>query len=119
WLRAARHDAEGRATALRYAGGIAVVQVGWLLRLLLPDGWGLASFFVLLVAELAVPAYAERRHATSWHPDHIAERYGLFTIIVLGEVVLGSTAAVGSALERSGLTASLGQIAAGGLLLVF
>ena len=28
---------------------------------------------------------------TTWHPHHIAERYGLFTIIVLGECVLAAT----------------------------
>ena len=34
-------------------------------------------------AELAVPVWAERATPTTWHPRHIGERYGLFTLIVL------------------------------------
>src|SRR5689334_15751347 len=61
WLRAARSDPGHRAVALAYAVGITVVQAGWLLRLLLPDALLLPAFVVLVVAELAVPAVAERR----------------------------------------------------------
>ncbi|NED88551.1 low temperature requirement protein A, partial [Streptomyces sp. SID11233] len=61
WLRAAAGDPERRATCLRYAAGILVVQLGWLGRLALPDDAGLWGFLVLVVAELAVPAWAERR----------------------------------------------------------
>lgn len=57
--------------------------------------------------------------ATSWHPGHIAERYGLFTIIVLGEVVAAATTAVQSALDAGGLSPALVTAAVGGLLLVF
>lgn len=120
WLRAAKEHPEGRSTSLRYAGGIAVVQVGWLLRLLLPHPWDYAGFAVLVLAEIAVPAWAELRgRGTSWHPDHIAERYGLFTIIVLGEVILGSLNAVQSGFSEHGLSADLVLVAVGGLVLVF
>ncbi|MBO0891521.1 MAG: low temperature requirement protein A [Acidothermales bacterium] len=120
WTRAAVEHTEGRRTAVRYAVGIGVVQVGWVLRLLLPGGWGLLGFAVLVGAELAVPVAAEpfgRR--TSWHPDHIVERYGLFTLIVLGEVVLAATSAVQAAVAARGLSAALLLLSAGGLLLVF
>ena len=40
---------------------------------------------VLVAAELAVPIVAERTGSTPWHPHHITERYGLFTLIVMGE----------------------------------
>ena len=30
WLRAAKHDSERRITAYRYAVGIVLVQIGWL-----------------------------------------------------------------------------------------
>ena len=49
---------------------------------------------VLVLAELAVPVVAERRHTTPWHPHHITERYGLFTLIVLGESLLASANAI-------------------------
>ncbi|TDD63760.1 low temperature requirement protein A [Actinomadura rubrisoli] len=120
WLRAAAEHPEGRGGALRYAAGIAVVQAGWIARLWAPGAWAWATFLVLVVAELAVPAWAEYRGApTTWHPGHIAERYGLFTIIVLGEVILGTLAAVQSAVTDHGVSAPVLLIAAGGLLLVF
>jgi low temperature requirement protein LtrA len=120
WLRAAREHPEGRSGTLRYAAGIAIVQVCWIARLWLPGLWGLIGFAVLVLAELAVPAWAESSgRATSWHPGHIAERYGLFTIIVLGEVVAAATTAVQSALAAGGLSPALLTTAVGGLLVVF
>ncbi|WP_432985521.1 low temperature requirement protein A [Dactylosporangium sp. CA-233914] len=118
WLRAAREHPEGRQTAQRYAIGITVVQVLWLLRLLLPHPLDYVAFVVLAFAEVATPVWADRTRAISWHPEHIAERYGLFTIIVLGEVILASTMAFQSAMA-SGLSIQLILVAAGGLLLMF
>ncbi|MEU3191827.1 low temperature requirement protein A [Streptomyces sp. NPDC006992] len=120
WLRAAAGHPAGRRSALRYAAGVAVVQCGWIARLWTTGVWAPATFVLLVVAELAVPAWAESRgRATTWHPGHIAERYGLFTIIVLGEVILASLTAVQSAVTDHGLSATVLLIALGGLLLVF
>jgi low temperature requirement protein LtrA len=93
WVRAAVENPQGRATAIRYAVGVTVVQVGWLARLLLPtdaaDQWWTVylAFVVLVALEFAVPYWAERPGMTTWHPHHIAERYGLFAIILLGETI--------------------------------
>jgi low temperature requirement protein LtrA len=118
WLRAAIEHPESRRTAVRYAGGIALVQLGWVLRLLLPAEWGLVSFVVLALLDLSVPLWAERGLSTSWHPGHIAERYGLFVIILLGESVAAATVAMQKALS-SGLTGSLVVVGAAGLVLLF
>ncbi|MEU2605237.1 low temperature requirement protein A [Streptomyces albus] len=120
WLRAAAEHRERRGTALRYAAGIAVVQCGWIAREWAAGTWLPVTFVLLVAAELAVPAWAEAGgRATGWHPQHIAERYGLFTIIVLGEVILASLTAVQAAVTAHGLTTSVLLIAVGGLLLVF
>jgi low temperature requirement protein LtrA len=120
WLRAAREHPDGRPAALRYAVGLAVVQVGWLTRLALPGVWVWISYGIVLVADVLVPVWAENRgNRTSWHPEHIAERYGLFTLIVLGECVLSTTTAVRSAITDNGLSVSLVVIAASGLVLLF
>jgi low temperature requirement protein LtrA len=119
WLRAAGSDPPHRRSALRYAVGIAVLQVGWVLRLFLPEGLGFAGYLVLVAAELALPIWAERAAPTTWHPRHIAERYGLFTLIVLGECVLASSLAIQTALEDDAALADLATTAAGGLLTVF
>src|ERR687891_2049977 len=47
WLRAAGGDPPHRRSSLRFAAGISLVQLGWVLRLLLPEGLGMASFLVL------------------------------------------------------------------------
>ncbi|WP_432570734.1 low temperature requirement protein A [Kineococcus sp. SYSU DK005] len=107
WLRASRSDASLRRTTRRYAVGITLVQLAWLARLALPEQGGTWSFVLLALAELAVPVWAERARATPWHPHHVAERYGLFTLILLGESVLASANALIDALEQSGHLAQL------------
>ncbi|MCT1364762.1 MULTISPECIES: low temperature requirement protein A [unclassified Microbacterium] len=101
WLRASRNEGPLRRVALRYALGVAVVQVLWLLFLLIPSGpVQLAAFVVFALIEITVPVFAERRHQTPWHPHHITERYGLFTLIVLGESLLASANAIIDALDE-------------------
>jgi low temperature requirement protein LtrA len=119
WLRAAAADPPHRRSSLRFATGIVLLQLGWVLRLALPEGLGMASFLALVAAELAIPIWAERAAPTTWHPRHIAERYGLFTLIVLGESVLASTVAIQTALNENAALADLATTAAGGLLTVF
>jgi low temperature requirement protein LtrA len=118
WFRAAAQDPVGRPSALRYAIGIAACQVGWVLLLLGPDDWWIAGFAVLVALELAVPAWAERHAPSGWHPGHIGERYGLFTIIVLGESVLSATVAIEAALDEGAPFSELVTTAIGGFLVV-
>jgi low temperature requirement protein LtrA len=128
WLRAARSDELHRQTAIRFAIGVGGVQVAWVARLWLPDSLGVinlgvASFLVLVVAEVLVPVIAERAGGTTWHPGHIAERYGLFTLIVLGESILAATTAVQTAFDApshgGGHRDSLLILTAAGLVIVF
>ena len=119
WLRASRGDPERASTTRRYAVGVAVLQAAWLARLALPEGPAFAGFLVLVAIELAVPWWAERPGSTHWHPHHVAERYGLFTIIVLGESVLAATTAAESAVSQDGLTVATVVTGAGSLALLF
>ncbi|ROO85372.1 low temperature requirement protein LtrA [Actinocorallia herbida] len=125
WLRAAAEHPASRRTALRYAAGITVLEGGWILRLVLAEAGALPSAaqvpsFVLLAAlELGVPRWAEREQPTTWHPHHIAERYGLFTIILFGESVLASSNGVRAALEAADVSGTLVVIAASSLVLLF
>lgn len=93
WLRAALNDPARRATCLRYAIGIGLAQCLWIGFLFLPDmsETVLCAIFALgVIVELSIPAFAERGTKTTWHRHHIIERYGLLTIIVLGEVLLAA-----------------------------
>ena len=119
WLRAGLEHPESRATAWRYAAGVSVVQLGWIARLALPEDTGTMSFLILVALELTVPIWAERTGATFWHPHHIDERYGLLTIIVLGESVLAASYGVESALSAGGVSTDLVLVAAAALVILF
>ncbi|MER5636446.1 low temperature requirement protein A [Kitasatospora sp. NPDC002227] len=122
WLRAAAGCAgPERTMTLRYAAGVALCQLGWWPALLVvPDGAGrTVAALAMIVAELSVPVLAERRSQTSWHPHHISERYGLFTLIVLGETVAAATVAVQSGLDEEDALGKLAAVAIGGLLICF
>jgi len=95
WLRASRGAGDLKGAARRYAIGIAGVQVLWVLFLLIPSGpLQLVAFVIFALVEVSVPVFAEHRRQTPWHPHHITERYGLFTLIVLGESLLASANAI-------------------------
>jgi low temperature requirement protein LtrA len=122
WLRAASGDPAARPAALRYAAGITLLQVGWVLRLFLPEQAGLWAFYPLAALEMLLPAWAERAAdgaSTPWHPGHIAERYGLFTLIVLGECIAAVTVAIHGASSSHGLSAGLVAVVIGAVLIVF
>ncbi|RSN52668.1 low temperature requirement protein A [Amycolatopsis sp. WAC 04182] len=125
WVRAGVEDPAHRRTAFRYATGITVLQAGWVGWLVLAETGALTPltrpvcFLALVAAELAVPRWAERSGATTWHPHHIAERYGLFTIILLGESVLAAITGVRAALAADAISASFLTIAISGLVLLF
>ena len=121
WLRAARNDPQRRQTALRYAVGITVVQVLWLARLAMPESWLVPVFLLLVIAELLVPIIAERAPGgpTTYHPRHIAERYGLFTIIVLGEAIASATVAIRTGLDEGDYLPELLSLSAAGVIIVF
>jgi low temperature requirement protein LtrA len=119
WTRVAVEYPTARVQALRYVAGIGLVQAGWVARLLLPGGWGFAGFFVLAAVEVLVPVWADRdSNAGRWHPEHIAERYGLFTLIVLGESVAAATVAIQQASRERGVSGALIWLAVGALLLI-
>jgi low temperature requirement protein LtrA len=108
-----------RGMALRYAVGVTTCQGGWLGLLFIPEDSRPWLFLGMVIAELMVPMWAEQTWQTAWHPHHIAERYGLFLIIVLGETVLAATAGVRSAVDENRELGDLLPIAAGGLLIIF
>jgi low temperature requirement protein LtrA len=89
FLRAARFYPGRQAFSIRYASGFGLAAVIWLVSLALPEAvrpwvWVAALAVDLVTPWLAVLAVVERTFDVS----HIPERYGLFTIIVLGEAVI-------------------------------
>jgi low temperature requirement protein LtrA len=86
----ARHVPDARPLTIRYLGGHGSAAVLWLLSALVPAPerfwiWTLAFVIDLGTPWLAVP------HSVKVPPDaaHLPERFGLFTLILLGESVVG------------------------------
>ncbi|MFI6479095.1 low temperature requirement protein A [Nonomuraea sp. NPDC050663] len=119
WVRVARSDPERRPTAIRYAVGTTLAQCVWVSFLFVPEPLKLPWLVVGIVADMAVPAFAERAGRTPWHPHHIAERHGLFTIIVMGENALAVVNAVREGTAEHELHSGPLWLAAGGLVIVF
>jgi low temperature requirement protein LtrA len=119
WLRAGAGDPARRTTTRRMALGVALCQVAWIGLYFAPAAWAPFGFLVFALAELAVPVWGEQAAPTTWHAHHITERYGLFTIIVLGESILAATVAVQTALASGERFLALAPTIAGGLLIVY
>jgi low temperature requirement protein LtrA len=86
----ARRVPDARPLAMRYLGGHGVAAVLWLASALVPAPvrfwiWTLAFAIDLGTPWLALP------HSVKVPPDaaHLPERFGLFTLILLGESVIG------------------------------
>ncbi|MEN0102557.1 MAG: low temperature requirement protein A [Curtobacterium sp.] len=119
WIRVAVSTSEYRSTALHYAVGITVVQVLWVVMLFLPRGSSAFVIPLFVLLELLVPIWSESRaQTTPWHTHHIAERYSLFTLIVLGEGLVASASAVIDGLRHAEHLGPLLVLAAGGLVIV-
>ncbi len=120
WLRAAREDPGNRRTSIAYAVVIAIAQVGWALTTLPGLSFEATVTFIVLLAaaEMIAPVLIERRFGRApWNAAHIAERFGLLTIIALGEVVAATVAAVGVLVSEQGWSVSAVLIAASGLIM--
>jgi low temperature requirement protein LtrA len=123
WLRAAVQDPQHRRVALTYALVILVAQVGWVSILFIrsaPVPVLVAIIAVTLAIDLGGPVFAERKDGgTPWHAHHIAERYGLFVIIALGEGVFGTVASVSAVVQQQGWSAEAVLVVVAGTGLTF
>ncbi len=120
WLRAGKHDPSRRTTAIRYAVGISMCQTLWIVGVLfVPAEFFFWFFPFAFICEWAVPWYAEKAAGTPWHKGHIAERYGLLTIIVLGESLLALSMAISASGEIGSWSFEQHMLILSGLILVF
>jgi low temperature requirement protein LtrA len=119
WTRAAIADPMHRRSSVRTIVGYGTLQAGWLARFLLPEQWGIPISLVLIVLELAVPLWSAQAGDPGWNPGHIAERFGLFTIILLGESVLAAMTGFQRAFTADGLSVQLVVVALSAVVTLF
>lgn len=120
WLRvAATGDSHWRPVAIRMAALTVVSQIGWVLFLWVPMEWRVPVFLVWFAVDIATPVLAGWDARAGGHSGHIVERYGLFTLIVLGESIAAATVAIGEAIDVGLATLPLLVLAAGGLIVAF
>jgi low temperature requirement protein LtrA len=78
-----------------YVRGWSVGLLLWVVSLAVPEPGRYVVWGVAVLVEVVTPLVAERRVGTlPLHLTHIGERFGLFTIIVLGESVVSVTAGI-------------------------
>lgn len=117
WLRAGYHNKIVRPVTTRYGVGYSIGSLIWLSSLFLEPPtrfwlWGLG-----LIVELITPLFTLKHQAKlpKLSPAHLPERYGLFVIIALGEVIISVTLSMAEA----PINGSTLLIACLGLLLTF
>ncbi|MCA1271054.1 low temperature requirement protein A [Streptomyces sp. 7G] len=101
WWRVYREAPEFRKVSRAEILWTLIAQVCWTVVAFthLPLAAVIVAIVVIGTLELLLPVLAQGKAGhTPWHPHHTAERYGLFTIIVLGESVVGTAASSGDLL---------------------
>ena len=89
YLWAANSIAAARPLATRYAQGFALAATLWFLSAFVPIPWRFCFWALGLIIDFATPLTATKLVVKlPPHAGHLPERFGLFTIIVLGEAVM-------------------------------
>ncbi len=89
YLWAGWHIPVARGLTQRYALGFSLGAVVWGISLFVPLPWRLWLWAIGLAIDFATPmTVASMVKQFPPHPEHLPERFGLFTIIVLGEAIL-------------------------------
>ncbi|WP_367108795.1 low temperature requirement protein A [uncultured Psychrobacter sp.] len=89
WWRVYQQVPGHQKVAWRSIVGLSTLQAVWIVWLFLPSSLQTPALFVFILAELLMPLWARSEQFNNWNPEHLAERYGLLTIIVLGEGIVG------------------------------
>lgn len=120
WLRAAVEDRRRRAIAIAYAVANGAAQVAWVVVALLPLPLSISAAILgaFAVLELIAPVVLERRLGRPpWSAGHIGERFGLLTLITIGEVIAATTATVSALVGEQGWTPAAVVVVAAGVIL--
>ena len=115
WTRAGRHNPVTRELTNRYAVGFGAMAALLVVAAFLPSPWRYVVWTLAVAVDLLTPAatWGIQARLPRLSRSHLPERFGLFTIIVLGEAVIGAIAGIA---EVESL--SLNEFVLGGLMLL-
>lgn len=101
YLRAGHYNREAKPLVNRFALGFSISILLWLVSLFVPAPYRFFIWVLAIVIDYLTPITAGQLHAKfPPHIHHLPERFGLFTIIVLGEIIVD----IVIALNKTGLT---------------
>ncbi|MBD2091069.1 low temperature requirement protein A [Microcoleus sp. FACHB-1515] len=115
YLRAGRSIPSARGLTTHFAIGFSIAAALWVISIFVPIPIRFGLWAIALLIDFATPITAAR-YQRNLLPDleHLPERFGLFTIIVLGEAIIAVVNGV-SEMEWDGwseITAALGFVCA-------
>ena len=122
YARAYRHVPEARLLARTFLVGFGTAVTIWLVSVAVPRPWCYVLWGCALAIELSVPFFTWRQIRNApIHPRHIPERFGLLTLIVLGESVLAVVLGISkvSWVAGSALAATAGFLAAASIWWIY
>jgi len=97
YVRAYRHIPESRVLVAGYLRGFTLGGIPWVISLWVPEPWRFVLWGVGLAIDLVTPFIIRKAQAkVPLSVSHLPERFGLFTILVLGESIAASVAGLGS-----------------------
>src|SRR5919199_46773 len=91
YLRTRRHVPAARQLTTRYSIGFSIAAGIWFASILVPTPIRLIFWVIGLVVDIGTPLLFARQLSVQFapHVHHLPERFGSFTIIVLGISILG------------------------------
>jgi low temperature requirement protein LtrA len=106
-----RHIDIARPLARLYGSAYGISVIIWIFSIFLPHPWYIVAWVGAVLLDLSMPWIAMPIHSSApTDPQHVPERFGLFTLIVLGELMVS----VGLGLSDASWTRQETFIAAAG-----
>ena len=95
YIRVGRLIPEARPLTNRYSIGFGIAALIWLLSAFIPGPWRFVFWGIALLVDFLTPFTAGDIHINfPVHPTHLPERFGLFTIIIIGEAIVSVVFAI-------------------------
>ncbi len=89
YIRAGWHIPTARPLTTSYARGFALAATFWVISAFVPIPWRFVLWALGIIVDFATPVTSHKLQLElPPHPSHLPERFGLFTMIVLGEAII-------------------------------